>query len=293
MKHLTALTLCICTAIAISGCKKEDNPSTNNGPATIGNVNFKILLDSEQARLDNLGRPSTIPTGNAAQSPRFNSISAHYIELSEDHLTAVGGGEIVYQGPETTEGGDKAVDFSQAIIGNAGETFVSIPVTDIAPGEYKYLRISLTYQNYDIDFRASGLDLTGTLASFVGYNTYIKNYQVKNQSVSVNDDKLQGYWAFETQFGLSEGQAPEGATTVPNPLFASSPIPQGSCLVSGEFAQPLIITGREEEDMVVNMSFSINHSFEWKDAAGNGIYEPLDGDTVVDMGLRGLIPWVE
>ena len=53
---------------------------------------------------------------------------------------------------------------------------------------------------------------------------------------------------------------------------------------------PLTITGSETSDITIIMSVSTNKSFEWKDADMDGLYEPLDGDTVVDMGIRGLIP---
>jgi hypothetical protein len=104
----------------------------------------------------------------------------------------------------------------------------------------------------------------------------------------VNDDKLQGYWAFESQGTMTRGQAPVGATTVVNPLFASSPIPAGSCLVTGAFEAPLVLNGDETEDVTVILSVSTNQSFEWTDPDGNGQYDPLDGDVPVDMGLRGL-----
>ena len=104
----------------------------------------------------------------------------------------------------------------------------------------------------------------------------------------------------EPETGVAEmtaigAMAPAGSTTVVNPLFATSPIPAGSCVVTGKFDRPLVISGNETEDITVTLSFSINNSFEWKDTNGNGkldIY--ADGVTpaeqIVDMGLRGLIP---
>jgi hypothetical protein len=203
-------------------------------------------------------------------------------------LTALGGGEIVYQGPETNAGGDMAIDFDQAKVVGENEVFLSIPLDEVAAGTYEFVRVSVSYQNYNINYNALGFSLTGTLASFVGYNTYISELQVDQQSVTVNDDKLQGYWAFESAGTMTTGQAPAGATTVPNPIFASSPIPQGSCLVTGEFETPLTINGNETEDIEVILSVSTNQSFEWTDPDGNGQYDPLDGDVPVDMGLRGL-----
>lgn len=203
-------------------------------------------------------------------------------------LTALGTGEIVYQGEETTAGGDNAVDFSQASVVGENEVFLAIPISEVSTGTYEYVRVSVTYQNYTIDYNALGFNLNGTLASFVGFNTYIETLTVDQQQVAVNGDKLQGYWAFESSGTMTEGQAPAGATTVVNPLFASSPIPAGSCLVTGEFEVPLTITGDETEDVLVVLSVSTNNSFEWADPDGNGQYDPLDGDVPVDMGLRGM-----
>jgi hypothetical protein len=141
-------------------------------------------------------------------------------------------------------------------------------------------------------------DGVGTIASFIGFNTYITTFNINTQPIIVNDDKLQGYWGFETTIPFVgpytvTGQAPPGATTVPNPLFATSPIPSGSCVVTAAFNTPLIITGNETQDIVIEVSLSINNSFEWIESGGNNLYEPLDGDTVIDMGVRGMIPTIQ
>nr|MBP6658316.1 hypothetical protein [Bacteroidia bacterium] len=70
-----------------------------------------------------------------------------------------------------------------------------------------------------------------------------------------------------------------------------SPVPAGSCVVTGAFDQPLVITGNETKDIVINVSLSVNNSFEWIDVAGDNVYEPAV-DAVVDMGVRGVIPYV-
>jgi hypothetical protein len=116
---------------------------------------------------------------------------------------------------------------------------------------------------------------------------------VKDSTVAVNANRDQGYWAFEGSLMgagfLRTGQAPPGATTVPNPLFASSPIPAGSCVVTGQFGTPLTITGNETSDINIEVSLSTNRSFEWRDVDGNGTFDPLNGDAVVDMGIRGML----
>ena len=89
---------------------------------------------------------------------------------------------------------------------------------------------------------------------------------------------------------FTSGQAPAGATTVPNPLAATSPIPAGSCVVTGKFENNLVINGNETKDVVVTLSLSINNSIEWTEVNVDGKYEPAAGENIVDMGLRGLIP---
>ena len=283
------LSLAVLCSSLFSSCKKDDDTTP---PPVEPRLIFKFKFDSTQVRLDNLGNLSEIPSNHGAQSPRFNAMSAHYIELTENQFTLPGAGTVLYHAPETTAGGSNAIDFSQsAAVGN-GDTFFNIPIKDINPGNYEWLRVSLAYQNYDIDLRYtwSGInfDITGTLASFIGFNTFINNFQIKDSTLSVNANKLQGFWAFETIYGVNQGQAPAGATTVPNPLFATSPIPQGSCLVTGDFENPLVITGNETQDIVVTVSLSTNHSFEWVENSTPGYFEPAAGDAVVDMGIRGM-----
>ncbi|MGB0423690.1 MAG: hypothetical protein ACPGED_05185 [Flavobacteriales bacterium] len=287
------LVLFVIAGLVLSSCKKDEekqsNTATSNGP----NVVFKFRFDENQERLDNFGNPAVLPSSHAAQTPDFQEISAHYIELIENANTWLGDGEVVYQGAETNAGGDVAIDFDATPRVGEDEVFLSVPLSSLAPGTYEYLRVSLAYQKYKIDLQAGGFDLNGTLASFIGYNTYISNYTIDETAVEVNGNKLQGYWGFETLGIQSEGQAPEGATTVVNPLFDTSPIPAGSCLVTGEFATPLEIEGNESEDIEVIISLSVNNSFEWIDGNSDGIYQPENSEAVVDMGVRGMIPFVE
>lgn len=305
MKSILYFSLIIATSLL--SCKKKgctDSTATNydskakkdDGSCLTGSnqepkLIIKLRFDSTQTREDNFGQPATIPNGNSAQSPLFHGMSAHYIELAQNQYTQLGNGDVVYNGTETTSGGSNAVDFNQAITKGNNEIFTTIPLNQITPDTYKWLRVSLTYQNYDIKFKFNNLNLTGRIASFVGFNTYITDYIINQENVSVNGNKLQGYWAFETVGQVTQGQAP--ATTVPNPISLTSPVPPGSCVVTGNFNTPFTITGNETEDIELIISLSTNKSFEWKDNNMNGIYEPAAGDTVVDMGLRGLKPIIQ
>lgn len=271
-------------------CNNDD--SNNNNSNTSANLIIKLKFDPDQVRLNNLGQPSSIPIGNAAQSPVIRRMSANYIEFAPTATTLLGQGEIIFEGEETNAGGDLAIDFQNAVFAGHDETFLIIPLNQMASGNYEWVRVSLAYQEGDINLRVAGNDITGTLGSFVGYNTYITTFRLNGQEIEVNDDRAQGFWAFEASGFVTDGQAPEGATTVPNPLFNTSPVPQGSCVVTGEFDSALTITGNETEDITVTLSFSINQSFEWTEVNADGIYEPEAGEQVVDMGLRGLIPTV-
>ncbi len=284
---LYVLASCLCFS-TFNSCKSDEDSSEN---AT--KLNFTIKFDPTQERLDNLGQPATIPADHAALSPNAQKMSIHYIELAPSPFTPIGEGEIVYMGEETTLGGEKAIYHDNAILKGNNETFFSLPLKNVTPGSYTWIRVSLAYQEGTIQFLANnGTSYNGTLASFVGYNTYISDFDLNGTKITVNDNKKQGFWGFETLNTTIQGQAPEGATTVPNPLFESSPIPQGSCIVTGEFENEFIVTGNEDQDVTITLSFSTNNSFEWTEVNYDGMYEPSAGEVVVDMGLRGLIPFV-
>ena len=284
MKKPYIVLLLLVTMAAFYSCS-----DTNSEPMLI----IKFKFDPNQVRLNNLGEPSSVPPENAAQSPIFNTISSHYVEMTTNANTQIGQGTILYHASETTLGGSNAINFSQSKIVSEGETFLKIPLSQVAAGSYEWMRVSLSYQNYQINVRASnGNDYAGTLASFVGFNNYITTFNIDNAIFSVNGNRAQGYWAFALNNNLysTSGQAPAGATTVPNPIASTSPIPAGSCLVTGKFANNLVIDGTETNDVVITLSLSIKNSFEWHEVNADGKYEPSADENVVDMGLRGLLP---
>ncbi|MBA3681657.1 MAG: hypothetical protein H0W73_10915 [Bacteroidetes bacterium] len=289
-------------AVICPTCNFPDTVWTSNatGPKLI----FKFKFDSTQARLDNFAMPSTIPGTNAAQSPTFNGMSAHYIEMAQGDLTQVGQGTVLYRAEETTCGGNNAIVFCKSIVAKDGDVFFSVPIASVTPGTYKWLRVSLAYQNYDVKIKTTSAGvINGTIASFVGFNTYVSKYKMHGATMTPTlngaGNKLQGYWGFYTNYMSTdvkaEGQAPQTTVVNPNP---SSPIPPGSCLVTGAFVTtaapnvgaPLTITGSETQDIIITVSLSTNKSFEWKELTFDGLFQPEIGENVVDMGLRGLKP---
>ncbi len=267
---------------------------------------FKIKFDSTLQRLDAFGQPTVLPAGHAAQHPQFNDLSLHNIELVPTQYTPIQSGEVVYRGDETNKGGAAAVDFDQAIIKKNNEIFYELPLSQIKAGTYQYIRTSVSYQNYDVRYNIVNIPVigslnnqSGTVASFVGFNTYISTIKVSQLNHTVNDDKLQGYWAFESKLSSpydSYNQVYYGqstGTTVVNPIHNTTPIPVGSCLVTAPFlGANLEITGNETEDIIIELSYCTNQSFEWTDSNHNGQWDVDASGTVIepvaDMGLRGL-----
>lgn len=272
--------------LVLFSCQDNDDNSTLQEPKLI----FKFKLDPTQVRLNNVGQPAAMPTGHAGQDPVFNLISSHYLELAQTDLTALGNGTILYRAPETTIGGALAIDFSQSKNVAENETFFEIPISQVTPGTYKWVRCSLAYQNYQIKVLYQNVEYSGTLASFVGFNTYINSFNIGNNIFNINGNRPQGFWAFALNDMPYSTMGQSTGTTVPNPNPINSPIPLNSCVVTGSFASPLTITGTEKSDVVVTLSLSINKSFEWTEVNADGKFEPTAGEQVVDMGLRGLIP---
>ena len=78
----------------------------------------------------------------------------------------------MYHAPETMAGGTTAIDFSQAKIVSENEAFLTIPLDQVTPGIYEWVRVSLSYQNFSVNLLHNNQNYAATLESFVGYNTY-------------------------------------------------------------------------------------------------------------------------
>ncbi len=274
-------------SIVFSSCE-EEKPISVKGP----NLLIRLKASGNLPRLDNTGSNSVPAPGNAAVTPTIQQLGLHYIELLPNANTQFGQGEIVYSGEETNFSGPLAIDFSKCKVDDLGIVYLSIPIDEITPGTYFYPRVMLAYQNIELPVVFNGADLKARVAGFVGYNTYIKEYRLDDEVVSLNDDKLQGYWGLEVNFsGFStvfEGQSPPYLTTSVNPLYATSPVPAGACYLTAELAEPIVITGNETKDINLELTFSTNQSFEWKEINMDGKFDPNLGEWPVDMGLRGM-----
>ncbi len=310
-----------------SSCQQKEIPETEEPPPTTGSpinttcptcnwpdsvwsistsgahLNFRFKFDSTQLRLDQAGLVSTVLAGNAAQSPRMNHIAANYIELLKNDTTKPGEGSVLYKSEETFCSGNKAIVFCKLVVVKENELFFSIPLSQVPAGNYKWLRISLAYQNFNVKVRTTSAGLAeACIASFTGYNTYVSKYKmngvVMTPTLNGVGDKLQGYWGYYSSiFGEDfkiEGQAPHTTVVNPNTGFLNT---LGSSLVYGEFynsassvKQTLNITGLENQDINVTINISTNKCFEWKEKTFDGIFQPEIGETIYDLGMRGIIP---
>lgn len=256
-----------------------------------------------------MGFPDTVAAGNAAQNPDMKGFAIQRVELAEDALTAYDAGQVIYLGPTTTLGGAEAYDFAAEVISDGSTPFLTVDMSTIAPGTYHYIRTSVSYLLFDVVFNLLNVPFMGNvtgqkgrLASFVGENTYITTVSPISLSVTVNANKLQGFWVFETDLSgpmanyntIHSGDAP--GITVVNPISSTSPVPAGSCVVTGELIPPLVVKSPQLDDVHILLSYSVNNSYEWNDnMVVNGEWDvDVAGITeqIVDMGVRGLQAFV-
>jgi hypothetical protein len=273
--------------LPIFACSTDGGDADDGG----GGPMLRVVLDvdPDQERLDNFGEPAPAPPdGHAAQDPEFLLVGAHSAELVPSATTLLGEGTQVFDSPHR----DGAVDFAELPVVEPGEELVAVPLSDLAAGTYEYLRVSVSYQRFRVqghaDFMGTDVAADVEVAAFVEEEMYVDSYELGDETVDVGAVKKQGYYGAWSQYtGVIEGQAPTGATTVPNPLDETSPIPVGSCVVTGVFDQPFELAGDEGDDVVLHVTLSTNDSFEWEDDNGDEKWQPFE-ESVVDMGLRGM-----
>ena len=108
--------------LIFSSCNKDEKPLDE--PQLI----FKFKFEPNQERLGNFGEPQSIPQTHAAQTPTFNIMGAHYIELSKQNDIPAYNGTFIYESPVTNKGGAEAIDFDQALYAADGEIFYTTEI---------------------------------------------------------------------------------------------------------------------------------------------------------------------
>lgn len=311
MKPAWLLYLMLC--FFFSSCIKEDDRDNIDAK-----VIFRYKFDSTLERLGNDGQPASLKEGNGALSPVLNAMSVYHIELMPAASTPFEQGVVLFKAPGTTEGGEKAIDLSRQETAGNYEVFFAIPLKDIPPGEYEWLRVAPAYQQYAVSCHLDTTitvvtdtssvdvlindDFPATVAFFPGYNTYISSLLLRTLSLDVQGNRRQGFWGFEANYGAEvvnetdtlSGQLTEGGMTVVNPISDSSPVPPEYGVITAAFRPgKLVITGKETENIIVEVSFSTNHSFEWQEIIPNAKWDPWKGEPLMDLGLRGMVPEIQ
>ena len=275
-------------------------------------VHFKIKFDPLQERLNSAGLIAGVTPGRAAQSPVINGLGIFSLEMSPTAATPFGSGYILLTTAEMNTPAVKAIDIAQIKMVKDGDVFLSIPISDMKPGKYEWIRAGVAYENFDVQFNllnapsaGNFLDERGTLAGYLGYNNYITKQKIWSKEEAVNGSRKQGFWLFESKLQSAyssydkvySGQVPTNSLTFVNPLAQTSPYPEGACSITGRFDTPLSIKGNEKDDITVVLSFSINKSFEWEETINrNGKWDinmqsrtdAIIIEPIMDMGLRGL-----
>ena len=130
-------------------------------------------------------------------------------------------------------------------------------------------------------------EFPGTVASFIGFDSYIQSYKIKTKEVVLNANRKQGYWGFETTvsaggFTMEDTLYGAGTSRCHNctepDLFHISHTTRFVCCYRCFLPGKLTITGNETKDIVVQVALSTNKSFEWIDRIADGKWEPGKGN---------------
>ena len=89
-------------------------------------------------------------------------MSVHWIELVPAYLTPLGGGAVIYAGPQYNDQ-DGIIDHEQAIVAEEGVFWLNISLSEIPSGTYLYIRTSVAYQEYTAQFNLGTLITFSTL----------------------------------------------------------------------------------------------------------------------------------
>jgi len=286
---------------------------------------IKFKFNDTLPRMNDAGNiiGDSIGFGNAAVTPKFNSISVNFLALFANDSSKYADANPIYTAAIKDS---TAFNFSQYKIVSEGETFYEIPLSSIKAGTYKWLGAGLAYSNMDVPFRidyvfnnnAYNSSYTGTVATLLGASTYVDSMKIKDNYTYKKSNQPQGFWAFESRFGFGgfldsiftrNDYVATNGTTVVNPLFGNTIIPNfktygittgkiynNRAYKNGEFKleeSPLVITGLETESIILELNLSTKNSFIWKDDNNNKMWEPFKGEPIIDMGFRGMRPIIK
>ncbi len=227
-----------------------------------------------------------MPNGHGAHSPTYNGIFIGLIELLADSTIPFGEGVSLMIQSLTINFSDTGYACCNSLIADGYVFNVGIDTSAI-PNTFKYIRISFIYENFSIWYKFNGNSYNASVAAFLAPKTLAYNYHINDSSYSSFSVKLNGQWELEVDTpGYGTVLRGIASTTQPNVLSSSSPIPIGGCIVTCPILPTLFLD--QPDTKIITISISSNKSFEWVDHSDPNYFEPFDGDTIVDVGIRGV-----
>ena len=237
----------------------------------LSDVNITIAIDSTGERLDNDANILIVPAGHGSLSPEFDFLQVEGIELlTED--TLYNRFQLVIP-----EGG---ISGSNGIINSKIQHGSSITFSN--------LKLKLSFQKFHIGCKVNGNVTSADFLAFFG------QYDSPGDSIYINDSLVntqmihQGDWYldFNSQGSDTLLHGVTATITEPNFLHASMPTQSDSFYtIICPIDPPITFTKTQSHSFTILVSS--NHAFEWIEHSDPAFFEPLDGDTIYDFGLRG------
>jgi hypothetical protein len=283
-------------------------------------LRLRVNFDTQGERFDANGELAEVPEGRAAYTPEMRELRISSIELVPDENTPVGQGVMLYEAATRVVFGEEITELDQTISTAGGIVANRFNFQDIPAGTYPYVRVGLAsakYQlNYDLHYHVKDstdtdsippdftvpvelTQLSGGMAVLYS-DAWVNTLTPFNITLDINQQKRQGYYAFETSFTSSfelgnnvyVDSLFNTIPTLPNPISATAPTPESSGIITGVFDTPLEVTGQESEDVLVDLTFSTNQAFEWVDPNNDGRWDVWilaeTWERISDFGLRSL-----
>jgi hypothetical protein len=261
----------------IVSCNKEDDEMPEGRYGYVSNANVTIVLDSNEERLDGNANPSVIPSGHGAQSPVSETLKIESIGFltgeSESGGNSLQNNYSVISVDINGSSGNVSGDFRH---GSANFTA-------------KYLRLTLSYEKFTIESKLHGnVENLHFLAFMKQYYNPYESILLGNDTINMDSVLNQGKWflVLDNQGVDSLIDGTTTSITEPNVLHSQLPnTSDNSCTIICPIDPP--ITFYKGEPRNLQIKISCNHSFEWIEHSDPAFFEPLDGDTIYDFGLRG------
>lgn len=151
------------------------------------------------------------------------------------------------------------------------------------------IRLYLSYQNFKVHCKIGGSESDCNLLSFLHDNHSYQNLFIQDSIISLDSARNKGEWFLEAD-SAGSGMVLHGKIdhiTAPNALCGIFPDQSDmryvlTCPISSG------ISFYNNETKSLKLSISMKNSFEWIEHSDPAYFEPLNGDTIYDFGLRGL-----